>query len=145
MNTIRSFDFFFRIDANRTISLSGRIEFEDNLGVLPIPSCIVFMLEDISLADASSFVVGQQYYNLSGVEIKKVYEFAEFTVPKPIEKDLHDQYAISAFMMIDHCIALDGRDPKVGDWYTDTNFYVPLNKDADVYNNITMTLTSKYL
>ena len=102
------------------------------------------MLEDISLADASSFVVGEQYFNLSGVEIEKVYEFKNFIVPKPIEKDLHDQYAISAFMMVGHCTPMENdQDPKVGDWYTDTNFYVPLTKDDDVYENITMTLKSK--
>ena len=108
---------------------------------MPIPSCITFTLEDISLADAGSFIVGRQTFNLSGVAVKRVYTFNNFTVPKPIEKDLHDQFAIRAQMMFGCCFP--DSNVQYGDWYTDTSFYVSLNNKTDVYEDIVMNLIGK--
>ncbi|XP_066929219.1 uncharacterized protein [Clytia hemisphaerica] len=125
------------LELNRTITLTGEIEFKKELGVLPNGSCIKLRLEDISIADGSSFLVGERKFDLSGVEIKTTYQY-KFTVPKPIEEDLHEFFAISAVLNKGWCS--EGMGFEEGDLYTDTNFMVSLTNETDRYDDNEMFL-----
>ncbi|XP_066911698.1 uncharacterized protein [Clytia hemisphaerica] len=125
------------LELNRTITLTGEIEFKKELGVLPNGSCIKLRLEDISIADGSLFLVGERKFDLSGVEIKTTYQY-KFTVPKPIEDDLHEFFAISAVLNKGWCS--EGMGFEEGDLYTDTNFMVSLTNETDRYDDNEMFL-----
>jgi len=113
------------------MKIRGTITFQRELGILPLDSCLKVRVEDVSMMDVSSFLVKEQTFNMSLVEVRKTLTF-NYTSPKPIEDDLHDQYAISANLHLGWCPENGLRER---DWMTDTMFYVELENKTDSYES----------
>ena len=76
---------FFLGSENMTIK--GKIMFGGFKRVLPTPSCLVVVLEDVSLMDAPSMMIGSKIVNLSAYDTIKPFEYL-LELKKPIENQL---------------------------------------------------------